>query len=128
MIAKASWYLRPNEMAERPWMPMYWGDYVKDTLHLNTFQHGCYMLLIAAYWIRGGPLPDDPKYLARVCRTTADKLARYGNPVLAMFCCRDGLLVHKRVEKELLRSSVRSASASASAQQRARVRHNHTEF
>lgn len=102
-------------MAERAWMPIYWGDYVRDTLHLNTFQHGCYLLLIAAYWIRGGPLPNDPKYLAQVCRTTQDKLARYGNPVLAMFTCEDGLLVHKRIEKELLKVSARSATARANA-------------
>jgi len=99
-------------------MPMYWGDYVRDTLHLSTFQHGCYMLLIAAYWMRGKALPNDPKYLAGVCRTTPDKLSRHCTPVLAMFSCSDGWLVHKRVEKELLKVSQRSANASASAKRR----------
>lgn len=100
------------------WMPMYWGDYLSDTLHLSTFQHGCYILLIAAYWQRGRPLPADKNYLANVCKTSKDKLARYGNPVLAMFEKKvlpnylDGkpCLVHKRIELEILRSSARSAA------------------
>jgi len=100
-------------MTAAAWMPMYWADYLADTMHLSTFQHGCYLLLIAAYWRKGGPIPADPKYLAQVCRTSNDKLARYGNPVLAMFTCKDGLLRHERIEKELLRSSDRLAAAVA---------------
>ena len=95
------------------WMPMYWADYIADTTHLNTFQHGIYLLLIAAYWRRGGPISADPGELAQMARTTKDKLARYGNPVLAMFTCKDGLLHHKRVDLEILRSSERLKSARA---------------
>lgn len=95
------------------WMPMYWGDYLGDTMHFSTFQHGCYLLLIAAYWRKGGPLLDDPESLARICRTSCDKLARYGKPVLAMFTSKDGLLISKRLEKEIVKSSARLMSARA---------------
>jgi len=95
------------------WMPLYWGDYFSDTLEFSTFQHGCYLLLIGAYWTRGGPLPNDPIALARICKTSCDKLARYGNPVLARFYCDGGLLKHKRLEIELLKSSDRQAAAVA---------------
>ena len=94
-------------MAHSFWMPLYWGDYFSDTLEFSTFQHGCYLLLIGAYWQRGGPIPDEPEALARICRTSCDKLARYGNPVLARFHRKDGLLHHKRIDLELLRSSKR---------------------
>ena len=100
-------------MTHALWMPLYWGDYFSDTLELSTFQHGCYLLLIGAYWQRGGPLPDEPEALARICRTSCDKLARYGNPVLARFHRKDGLLHHKRIDLELLRSSKRQAVAIA---------------
>jgi uncharacterized protein YdaU (DUF1376 family) len=42
----------------RNWMPIYWGDYLRDTRHFNTEQHGAYLLLIAHYW-QNGSLPTD---------------------------------------------------------------------
>ncbi len=95
------------------WMPMYWADYFKDTLDFSTFQHGCYMLLIGAYWERGSPLPDDLPSLARICRTTPDKLARYGNPVLGKFTRSEGLLRHQYIENQILNSNGRLAAARA---------------
>lgn len=92
---------------------MYWGDYLGGTMHFSTFQHGCYLLLIAAYWQNGGPLPADMDSLARICRTSGDKLARYGNPILAKFTRKDGLLYHQRIENEIIRSSARQAAAIA---------------
>jgi uncharacterized protein YdaU (DUF1376 family) len=49
----------------RPWMPMYWGDYLRDTGHLTTVQHGTYLLLIAHYWNHGA-LPTDHASLKRI--------------------------------------------------------------
>ncbi len=100
------------------WMPIYWGDYLADTTHLSTFQHGAYLLLIAAYWCNGGPIPADEETLARICRTTKDKLARYGFPILAMFTAKDGLLYHQRIDFELSKSCQRISSAQAKANAR----------
>lgn len=99
---------------------MYWGDYVKDTLHLTVDEHGAYLLLLAAYWINGKPLPDDDKQLARIARVTLKKWKSLSPRVRDFFSARDGHLIHKRVEKELLKCSERSSKARASALLRAR--------
>ncbi len=100
------------------WMPIYWADYLADTTHLSTFQHGAYLLLIAAYWCKGGPISSDMEALAHVCKTSKDKLARYGNPVLAMFTSKGGLLYHQRIDLELSKSCQRISSAQAKAHAR----------
>jgi uncharacterized protein YdaU (DUF1376 family) len=85
------------------WMPIYWGDYAKDTGHLGAAQHGAYLLLMKHYWVTGQPLPDDDAQLWRIA--CADSLAHWRRlkpVVLAFFERRDGRLHHSRVEKELV--------------------------
>ena len=85
------------------WMPIYWGDYAKDTGHLGAAQHGAYLLLMKHYWVTGQPLPDDDAQLWRIA--CADSLAHWRKlkpVVLAFFERRDGRLHHSRIEKELV--------------------------
>jgi uncharacterized protein YdaU (DUF1376 family) len=83
----------------RPWMPMYWGNYLGDTGHLSTLQHGAYLLLIAQYWQHGG-LPDDDRQLAAITKLTL-KTWRRQRPSLQAFFYNGWR--HKRVDAELAR-------------------------
>lgn len=81
-------------------MPFYVGDYLADTGHLSTVQHGAYVLLILHYWIKG-VLPDNDRQLAKITRLSL-KAWQHQRPVLQAFFY-DGWK-HKRIEVELRRS------------------------
>lgn len=84
-------------MTKRPWMPLYTADYLKDTQHLSTEEHGAYLLLLIAYW-NAGSLPDDDDALARIAKLSRQRWART-RPQIAPFF--ESGWRHKRVEAEL---------------------------
>lgn len=81
----------------RPWMPLYVGDFLRDTRHLTTTQIGAYMLLLMHYW-SAGSLPKDVPSLRRI--TVQDRHQwRRNAPVISAFFSPDWR--HERMEKEL---------------------------
>ncbi len=81
----------------RPWMPLYVGDYLGDTGHLTTAQHGAYLLLMMHYW-RKGELPDDDRQLSKITKLPLRTWCEY-RPTLQDFFY-DGWK-HKRIDAEL---------------------------
>lgn len=54
-------------MSDKPFMPLWTGDYLKKTRHLTTLEHGAYLLLIMECWERpSGSIPDNTELLARL--------------------------------------------------------------
>lgn len=96
-----------------PWMPLYVADYLGDTGHLSTIEHGAYLLLIMHYW-QTGSIPDDERKLARIARMTGEQWADVRDTMADMF--GEGW-THKRIEAELAHAeqviSKRSAAAKA---------------
>lgn len=90
------------------WMPLYVADYLADTLHLTTAEHGAYMLLIMQYWRGGGPIPDNDARLARVVRATPEEWAAMRPSVAELFKIGDGVWRHKRVDAELAAAVARA--------------------
>lgn len=82
-------------------MPLYVGDYLGDTGHLTTTEHGAYMLLLMVMWRSGGKLPNDPKRLARFSRCTSAQWARMEPTIMALFTVSDAEIFHKRLSAEL---------------------------
>ena len=87
----------------QPWMPFYVGDYLADTSHLTTIEHGAYLLLIMHYW-RVGSLPTDERQLQRITRMTRREWTEARENVLGFF---DEKLQHSRIETELEKTKTR---------------------
>jgi uncharacterized protein YdaU (DUF1376 family) len=81
----------------RPWMPLYVGDYLGDTGHLTTTQHGAYLLLMMHYW-RKGELPDDDRQLSKIAKLPLKTWCEYRAILQDFFY--DGWK-HKRIDVEL---------------------------
>ena len=91
---------RPNSF-----MKMYWSDYFMDTRHLNTLQHGAYLLLIAYYWNSGKPLPDDDKILQRITGLHGNSWKSVRKILDKFFTINNGVWSHKRIDAELKKST-----------------------
>lgn len=94
------------------WMPVFIGDYLSDTMHLTRDQHGGYILLIFAYWRRGGPLPDDDNYLAAIVKATPAEWRRLRPVLAAFFHIGEGRWHHKRINTELTGATSRTEERS----------------
>lgn len=84
-----------------PYMKLFIGDYLADTTHLTTAEHGAYLLLLMAMWRAGGKLPADDGRLAKLTLCTAKEWAAIKPAILAFFKVSRGRLTHKRLAKEM---------------------------
>ena len=95
-------------------MPVYIGDYLADTMHLNTEQHGAYLLLLFHLW-RRGVLHDDDVMLAKVTGLDKSAWSRARLVLAEFFEIHDGLWHHGRVERERIRVAAKQQSKSNKA-------------
>lgn len=105
-------------MAALPYMQLYITDYLADTAHLTTEEHGAYLLLLFNYWQTGKPLPINR--LARISRLSNERWTDVEQVLNEYFTVVDGCWVHKRIEKDLDRvkgvQESKSAAGKASAE------------
>lgn len=96
-------------MAALPYIQFYIADYLADTMHLSTEEHGAYLLLIFNYWQTGKPIPKNR--LSVISRLSKEQWCLIEG-TLSEFFVDDGThWVHLRIERDLL--NVTSASRSA---------------
>lgn len=104
------------------WMPLYIGDYLADTMHLTTEQHGAYLLLIMAYWKNGGAISSSDQSLAATCRLSPDAWSMHKHTLASFFDTESDpmLWIHVRAEKEMgkagnnqLKRTLRAQTAAA---------------
>ena len=56
-----------------PWMPLFWGDFLANTMHLSAQEAGAYLFLIAHAWEHEGQIPGDRIRLARIAHVRPDQ-------------------------------------------------------
>jgi uncharacterized protein YdaU (DUF1376 family) len=96
-------------MSAAPFMQLYVADYIGDTLHLTTEQHGAYLLLLMAMWRAGGSLPNEEHKLARIVGLSPARWRRVSGDVLAFFDEINGQITQKRLAAEIEKAKEKSA-------------------
>jgi uncharacterized protein YdaU (DUF1376 family) len=103
------------------WMPIYIGDYLRDTEELSDKEHGAYLLLLMHYWLKGGEIGCDIDRLARVAKTDSIT-ARF---VLgSYFTLTDGNYKNKRADIEMGNANNRRLAATEKGKKGCRPAHN----
>lgn len=101
------------------WFRFNVGDYLADTLHFTSLQHGIYILLLLHAYKHGGQIPGSPAELARIARIENNFTRRLMAPVLGLFERHPmGGYSHKRVLQELEHAKTISAMGKHAAAHR----------
>ncbi|MGZ8339121.1 MAG: YdaU family protein [Telluria sp.] len=94
------------------WMPLYVSDYLGDTMHLSTEQHGAYLLLLMAAWKSEGRLPNDPVQLQTISRLNPARWKANEASLKAFFFVTPEYWINNRLREELVKA-VRNTEAKA---------------
>lgn len=112
-------------MAALPYMQFYVADYLADTAHLTTEEHGAYLLLMFNYWQTGKKIPKDR--LRKIARVSSDRWPDVERSLSEFFRDTGDFWRHERIEAdlELVREAqdqrVRAGKASAEARKREKL-------
>jgi uncharacterized protein YdaU (DUF1376 family) len=109
-----------------PWMPLFWGDFLANTMDLSAQEAGAYLFLIAHAWEHGGEIPSEPVRLARIAHVRLHRWKRVWLRLEKFFERRDEVPLmsgtpqqwyHCRVADELHRLGKISSKRKAAAEQ-----------
>lgn len=83
------------------YMPLFVGDYLKDTGELTNEEHGIYLKLLMFMWCQGGFLKNDPRILCRLTGVSYRRWAPIWANLERYFYVDGDTLRHTKVEKTL---------------------------
>lgn len=88
-------------MAALPYMQFFVADYLADTMHLTTEEHGAYLLLIFNYWQTGKALPNNDKRLSIIAGLDSERWTNVKQTLAEFFVVSEENLTHPRIEADL---------------------------
>lgn len=113
-------------MAGYPYVQLYIADYLGDTAHLSTEEHGAYLLLIFNYWQRGKALDNTNNRLAYVTRLSEERWIEVQKHLAEFFILSEEQWFHVRIEEDIKRIDdviiARSKAGKLSGESRRRKR------
>lgn len=88
--------------SDRPWYKRYPSDFIAGTISLSLEEAGAYSYIIDLIHDRGGPIPDDPQWIARVCGCSTRKWKGIRVKLIqaGKIYENDGFISSKRAEKD----------------------------
>lgn len=104
------------------WMPIYVGDYLAMTSHLNAEQHGAYLLLLLHGWKHGGRLPAGDTQLAQITRMSSRQWKDSRVVVMEFFDKDDIGYTQKRQMEEIAKAGKMVAAKSQAGKLGAEIR------
>jgi len=95
------------------YLPLFTGDYLRDTQHLSMSEHGAFLKLLMFCWDQKGPAPLDERKLCGIVNARSGDEVEALRRVLSEFFVRmeDGYY-NNRMQREVERSEVLSRSRS----------------
>jgi len=90
------------------WMPIYIGDYLRDTQELDGPEHGAYFLLLMHYWQKKGVIGDNVERLSKVARSSVEITAFILDN---FFVLKGNNYINKRADQEIAKADTRSETA-----------------
>ena len=95
-------------MNSTPFMQLYVADYLADTQHLTTEQHGAYLLLLMTMWRNAGSLPKDEKKLARIAHVSLKRWHIIAKDLMEFFDIEGDIITQKRLVEEFKKAVSKS--------------------
>ena len=105
-------------MAALPYMQFHIAEYLADTSHLSTEEHGAYLLLIFNYWQRGKPLDNSNGRLANVARLSNERWTNVERSLREFFAIKEDIWTHHRIERDLAAVNAKCEQARNARSQR----------
>jgi uncharacterized protein YdaU (DUF1376 family) len=88
-------------MAEHPMFPFWTDAYFGDTVHLTTFEHGAYILMLLTAWRTGqASLPNDHEFIRKTLKMRRDEWAKHSATLLSFWAVEGDRLVQSRLRDE----------------------------
>ena len=87
------------------YLPLFTGDYLRDTRHLTPLRHGVFLLALFHCWDTKGPMPLDEQERAGICNCrSADEIEAMRYILNRYFVRMEDGWYNKRMQSEIERS------------------------